>query len=837
MGIISKIILRISLLLLLTSTAVFVFAQNSPSPYNQEEILINSTYDSDAHDCFYFFIIKHPKNGSASVKQNGSGHKYFEYTPDSNYIGKDTISIEVHYTVGQHSNIKWFHYAFEVKESIVYVKDIEFSLPMNSDFTHLDVMSNDSSTLGNLEFKHISLVSKGEVDLINDSLFFKPSTDYHGVAYVTYTVCDSIDECGTATAAINVLDTANIALNDEIHLNTIKNRSIRVMLPDDGFELIDSAQLGVVNPLGSTGLWEYKPIQNLTGVDSFTFEKDGEYYRTVFVTIHDLPNPNTFLFDDYVFTPLEEEVQFNVRDNDIKKNAYISAYSSPNNGTLNYLGNGIFKFTPDSNFIGSTTFSYTGCIAGNCETAWVYIYVGNLNPQNEETYELTTTINRALVINYDVPISNFSFNITQNPSIGELEVHPGIDTIQIGCNEVIGNNLVVYTPDLDEVGWDEFELEYCINGQSDCHIVKVDINIIDLVINVNCPCVDDCVWPGDINYDGVVDMRDVLSLGWHMGSVGVEREEVNLDTWYGQTGEDWSDEQTSGANLKHVDTDGDGVIHVDDTLSISKFYNQVHTLLVDQKLDAKPYSVSLVESTSGPYLAGDLVVYDVVVGAENSPVVDLHGLSLTYSFNNTPYDFSDLDANEVNNSWLTYDGPSVFLSKSFDDYVDFAVTRADGWGAAGFGIVAEVKFVIEDDFDGIRIVDQGPTTDKVEVTLDNMVAFFANGKEFQLPKTTAVFEIQRPGHEDFKDVFDESLLRVFPNPANSTHGVNVHMNGGYSIEKIEVFDMNGKILKTNQHVNGNRGFFNLNEASSGLYIIRVTTDGGVITNKLHWVSR
>ncbi len=841
MGSIFKILLRTGWILLLCHFAVMAVAQSGPSPYISEKILINSQYDSDKYNSFgsLFFIINHPNNGSAKVKQTAKGHRYFEYTPDSNFVGRDTISIEVHYSVGMNANIGWYHYAFEVKESIVYINDAEFSLPAGSDYTFIDVMENDSSTLGDLSFKHISLVSKGSVDLVNDSLFFKPEEDYHGMAYVTYTACDSINECGTALAIINVVDTTDIPTHGEIHLHTMKNRSIRVTMPDDGFELVDTAQLGFVNPMGNTGIWNYKPIQNLTGLDSFTFEKDEEYYRTVYVTIHDVPSPNTFLVDNYIYTPANEEVDFNVRDNDIKKNANVSSFSNPSHGDLTHHGSGNFTFKPDSNYTGSTNFSYTVCISGHCETAWVFIYVGDLNPQNDETYYLTTTKNRPLVINYEVPISNFSFHVTQDPSAGELEVHPGVDTIQIGCKDVIGNNLVVYTPDSNEVGIDEFELEYCVDGQSDCHIVKIEVEIIDLEVEANCPCLDDCVWPGDVNYDGKVDFRDLLSLGWYMGSVGVEREEVNLDTWYGQTGDDWSKEQVSGENLKHADTDGDGVVQVADTLAISKFYNNVHTLLVEQKLDFKPYSVSLVESTSGPYVPGDLVIFDVVVGSNSSPVVDLHGISLTYSFNNTPYDFSDLGANEAPDSWLTYDGPSVFMSKDFDEHVDFALTRVDGLGAAGFGIVAEVKFVIEDDFDGFRMVPGEPTTDKVEIVLDNIVGFFTNGKDYQFPSSSAVFEILLEGKEKGSKEFDPSLLRVFPNPSNAAQGVQLHMNGGYSIEQIEVFDIQGRLLRTHTErmVENNRGFINLKEAASGLYIVRVTTDGGVITKKLQWVSQ
>ncbi|TVQ50116.1 MAG: T9SS C-terminal target domain-containing protein [Saprospirales bacterium] len=817
-------------LTLFLSVSKTTFAQSAPSPYDDLSILSNSVFESEVYDAVMLMVIKHPSNGTARSK-GSSGARFLEYTPDSNFVGLDSVSIEVQLNWGANPVIQWYHFAFDVKESIVFAYDVEFAIPSNSDFTFLDVMMNDSSTHGDLSFSNISLVSKGMVDLVADSLFFKPLADYSGVAYVTYSVCDSLGECASANAVINVIDSANVVSDYDIHISTMKNRNVRVLLPGEEFELSLDPELGVVVQQGSTGIWEYRPFQNVIGLDTFSFEMYPDYHRNVFVKIYDTPSPNTFLVDNFIYTPKNQDVSFDVQENDFKKNVSINSFTHPENGVLSHQGSGNFHFVPDSNFTGSTGFSYTACILGNCETAKVIIFVGDLNPQNSGTYELTTTKNRPLVINYDVPISNFSFNLTQDPELGELVIYPGLDTITVGCSEVSGNNLVVYTPDTDVIGLDEFELEYCIDGSQDCHIVKIELTILDLLIDSSCVCVENCVWPGDVNHDGVVDMRDVLSLGYYIGSVGEARDDVDLENWYGQSATDWGQKQYNGQNLKHADTDGDGIVQVQDTFAISEFYNRVHTLLAEESLQNKPYYVGLHESTSGPYQAGDLVVLDVVIGTENSPVIDLHGLALSFSFSNTPFSFNSLTANELTSSWLTYDAPSLFMQKEFDNQqLDFALTRTDGFGAAGFGLVTQVSFIVEDDIDGIRWVGESETQ-LVEILLDAPIAYFANGAEFQLPDTNAFIEMLRPGRNAQKD-FSDDLITVFPNPTLAGNEVNIHVNGGYSIELVEIYDLQGRMLHNVENINGNSTRLHLDELSSGIYLLRISTDGGIVTRKL-----
>ena len=73
-----------------------------------------------------------------------------------------------------------------------------------------------------------------------------------------------------------------------------------------------------------------------------------------------------------------------------------------------------------------------------------------------------------------------------------------------------------------------------------------------------------------------------------------------------------------------------------------------------------------------------------------------------------------------------------------------------------------------------------------------------------------------------EDVNMSNLYQVYPNPTSSSIFVN-----GLNIQKIEIFNLNGKsLIKTNLHN------VNLNSLPNGVYIIKINTETGTIMKKL-----
>ncbi|MCF8277837.1 MAG: T9SS type A sorting domain-containing protein [Flavobacteriales bacterium] len=78
--------------------------------------------------------------------------------------------------------------------------------------------------------------------------------------------------------------------------------------------------------------------------------------------------------------------------------------------------------------------------------------------------------------------------------------------------------------------------------------------------------------------------------------------------------------------------------------------------------------------------------------------------------------------------------------------------------------------------------------------------------------------------------FVNSNMFVYPNPANDY--LVVKTNEGIRITDVEIYDVTGKIVRTENGLNKLSHQINVNEFTSGLYLVKVTTDQGMITRKV-----
>ncbi len=75
------------------------------------------------------------------------------------------------------------------------------------------------------------------------------------------------------------------------------------------------------------------------------------------------------------------------------------------------------------------------------------------------------------------------------------------------------------------------------------------------------------------------------------------------------------------------------------------------------------------------------------------------------------------------------------------------------------------------------------------------------------------------------DVVDNSKNTIFPNPANNYFEIT----SDEQIEKVSIFDLNGKMMVSNAYPNGR---INTESLSSGVYLVQVFTANNVSTQKL-----
>ncbi|MBK9108076.1 MAG: hypothetical protein IPM92_06730 [Saprospiraceae bacterium] len=511
-----------------------------------------------------------------------AGSKYdpqVEYTPTPGFIGKDTATYEYKDFYGKY---KYISFVFEVLKSNLITRPDIYLVDMNSGDTDVQPLVNDSSSLGshiylnidNLSAQNNVIASKQNSTTIR----FRPATDFIGVAHINYTVCDTLGLCKDANMVINVVDLANLT-NDTLHRGTPKANPISIPLPQAGYTTYDAPQNGTLEYNTDYSVI-YKPTSSFTGKDTFIVVSNG-IYRSVFMEVYPMKAPNKIVVNDYFFLPKDSSISFNVADNDIVKKYAFLLDQTPSRGSITQLDNlGNFTYTPEAGYEGVQDFTYKVCPQGNCEYGIVKLFIGNWEPDNRAMYKFATPKNVPLVISYHIPIDAYDFSSPDD----SVRFYPGYDTIYLdykGCKDtVMGFNLLVFHTPKDYAGFRNFTVEYCISSTNECIEAACEVEIYDESKNCAKHCAGDCVWPGDVNLDGEVTMLDLLEVAYHLGNDGSSRTYQSTSNFRALRSNDWDDQFSNGfANLKHADTDGNGVININDTLYISNFYRKQHSLV------------------------------------------------------------------------------------------------------------------------------------------------------------------------------------------------------------------------------------------------------------------
>lgn len=764
-------------------------------------------------------IIIQPDNGTAQFKKIATNKYELSYTPAVGFIGEDNfITTYTPANCSLCSNRRDYKIIVSAA-SIVANHDYTFGI-QNVPIS-VDVLSNDISSNGVLNLTAIPLTNNGTATINGNSIQFTPASDFEGVAYLNYVVCNGSGLCDNGTVTVQVLG-ENASKSDTLRVFTKKNEEQVILIPNS-FTLAANPANGTYNATGDAPV--YTPNADFTGTDYIRFQ-NGNVTKWVEMIVLNA-EPNTLAFDDEVYTTPAEPIEINVLANDLHQEASgcFTIVSQPQVGSIEFDDSGLVTYFPSAGFTGVDWFTYSiqapGC-GGNAEIATAYVYVSNFEPAYTK-FRVYTPQNTPLVIGNDVPIANFMYKVKAQGDLGRVIILEGTQDTTIQGQTIAGNNLILYLPNTGvSAGTDEFELTYCVldasNGCAYEQSIKVEVEILN--INNAPSCLDDCVWPGDTNLDGVVNIEDLLPIGVGMGSVGVPRAQTGFAQWFGQQGNDWSE-----TNLKHLDTNGDSIVTALDTAAINEYYGKMHGLKA-----SKPVFYKYVLELQGDVFInpGDVVELDLVLGNEEQPIADLYGFTFPFEYNPLIFKPESVEIDFSGDNWFNYNSPTLYMTKNNGKgLVEGAITRTSGVSAKGFGEVGKVRFVTTNDLDGWRtdaqevIIEVGGGT---SITSNSAGQFIGvNVKPVQL-------HIVRKSEEEINNTpLTEDLLKVYPNPTRDL--LNVHLNGGQEFERVMVYSITGQVMYDSGKLMTNRVQLNTNNFNDGIYILSVHSAKGVLNKK------
>lgn len=756
--------------------------------------------------------------GLASIIEGGSQNTLkVMFTPNPGAIG--TEDVIVHYftlSSPMHPVTKW--YRFIIADEIVINGDDKFLVDQGATEVPLDVLSNDSVSNGSLVLTTVSVSNAGNTIINSDgsALLFTPEADFLGDTWIQYIACDSSNNCGQGTAHILVRDPA---AQDHLILKKflLNTEDLKILAPSEDFEASIEPSHGTLTSDGQFG-WVYTPDANYTGTDTFELSLLNYISRKYTLTVY-AKNANIHARNDKFYVRPGLSVTFNVLNNDLL-DYEVSSHSYPAKGVLNEVANGLYTYTPNTGYRGVDKFTYTTCFQDTvyCETATVYIHVTDLEPDNQFSYALQTSKDIPLMIDYPIDYTDFSYIISQQPAHGEVVSYTGVQEIGLSCDTTEGFNLIVYRPEQGYTGPDHFEYYYCIQPSNLCYLVQVDMNVIDHPEIESCPCTVGCVWPGDSDQDGRVDMNDLLAIGNKLGESGPYRNYLDPSEWFGQHTTAWPGR--NGAQF--MDANGDGTITAHDVDQISEYYYDAHDVVVRDVQQKLPYQFSIIP-VQYSLDSGDVVILDIAVGSSNYPVLDLKGAKFSINLPSAMMDSTSVEVLFHQDSWLAEGSPFISLGKvPWDGRVDAGMARATGNGATGFGVIATVVFIIEEDVEGFKT--NGDIIE-IPVTLLNGGVMDSEGTLYDIEGDEFVL-IFDP-HKANKNQYN---LIVYPNPAQDI--LNIHLNGKTSIESINLIDPQGRMIRSFEDINLKQHQMDVSSIPAGLYYLQVNHAEGTLSQLL-----
>ena len=424
------------------------------------------------------------------------------YTPNSNFFGSDTFTYTVADDDGGVSNVATVTVNVSDDNDLPVAVDDAVSTPEDSAVV-VQVLTNDSDVDGTLQPGSVTIVTavtngSTTIDITSGAVTYTPNSNFFGSDTFTYTVAD--DDGGVsnvATVTVNVSDDNDLPVAANDSSGTSEDAPVVIAVLSNDSDVDGALQPGSVTIVtavtnGSTtidiasGAVTYTPNSNFFGSDTFTYtvaDDDGGVSNVATVTVNvsddnDLP----VAVDDAVSTPEDSAVVVQVLTNDsdvdgtLQPGSVTIVTAVTNGSTTIDITSGAVTYTPNSNFFGSDTFTYTVADddGGVSNVATVTVDVSDDNDLPVAVDDAVSTPEDSAVV----------VQVLTNDSDVDGTLQPGSVTIVTavtnGSTTIdITSGAVTYTPNSDFFGSDTFTYTVADDDGGVSNVATVTVNVSD----------------------------------------------------------------------------------------------------------------------------------------------------------------------------------------------------------------------------------------------------------------------------------------------------------------------------------------------------------------------
>ncbi|EIZ4250767.1 tandem-95 repeat protein [Vibrio parahaemolyticus] len=591
-----------------------------------------------------------PKNGTVIVNNDGT----VTYTPDENYVGKDTFTYVV--TSGGVSE------STTVEVNVTPVNDApvakgDIATTQEDTAVTIDVLLNDTDVDGDkLSIQSASVPeTQGTVEIVDGKLVFTPAKNFHGDAEITYTVTDGqlTDEAKVTVTVNPVNDAPTIKVNavESITEDAVSTDTVVATLTVRDTDTPED-QLTVSLENNSNGYFvlvgnEVKLTQ--AGVDAVNNDELNLKDLTISASVSDVVNPTANDSDSLIVKRVndaptvenaiadqelsEDFATYTIDLNDAFKDSdsALNFSVSGNSNVLVSIENGIATISPTADWNGSETLTFTATDpSGESVSQTVDFTVApvvDIEADSADVVEDTPTIIKVLGNDtFEGDDKVVSLDTNNGPANGTVSVNP--------------DGSVTYTPNDNYHGTDSFTYIITSGGVSESTTVSVDVTPVndapvakdDIATTQEDTAVTIDVLPNDSDVDG-----DKLSIE----SASVPKEQGTVEVVNGKLVFTPAENFNGDAEITYTVTDG----QLTDEAKVTVTVNPVN--------DAPTIKVDAVES-----ITEDAVSIDTVVAA------------LTVRDTDTPEDQLAVSLENNSNGYFVLVGDEVKLTQAGVDAVN-----------------------------------------------------------------------------------------------------------------------------------------------------------------------
>ncbi len=352
------------------------------------------------------------------------------------------------------------------------------------------------------------------------------------------------------------------------------------------------------------------------------------------------------------------------------------------------------------------------------------------------------------------------------------------------------------------------------------------------IIETTIEVTTDCVFPGDTDNNGIVDMFDLFPLGQYFGKQEFARNSISNE-WRGFGVWDWSETQTNGQNLKYIDCNGNGSIGFEDTTAILQNFDlqQKSGGFTKGKLGDTELRFTPNFDAIG---LGEALELEVWIGSTENPVIDLYAIAFETFVDVSLIDPAsiEMDYSQSDLGTCGEDLLAVDLVNAESGRINISMSQTNGTGVSGQIHLLTIHMRSQTDF---------TTTESLTFDITDFGATNSNEAEILVNVTDLPTINIDPEIVNIETTIPHSKpYSLFPSFTQDGFHLQYSLYQTPNM-KAKLFDLSGQFVGVLwRHATSNVGSFeqyiDLTDWSlvAGLYILELEVENRIYREKIMW---